>query len=141
MPVSSTQPLKEVFPLPSFVAKAKIRYSFSDAAAPYLPYLMLEAAAHVLPTSNTDTDICSAPVEIPGGLPFGDIRTPNLSVRLKELELQCNAHYTHLFTGVRKWCYLNGAVSAKIIPLRVQRRVWPVQGSRGVAIPHCSILE
>lgn len=100
MPVSSTQLLKEVFLLSSFVAKAKIRYSFSDAATPYLPYLMLEAAAHVLPTSNTDTDICSAPVEIPGGLPFGDIRTPNLSVRLKELELQCDAHYTPTCTQV-----------------------------------------
>ena len=52
-----------------------------DADVPYLPYLQMDDAVRVLPRTSTDVDICSDPVEVPGELPFNNIRTSRLSVR------------------------------------------------------------
>ena len=49
-----------------------------QVAPNYLPYLQLDSPQQV--TSRV-RDECSNPIHIPGGLPFGNITTPTLSVR------------------------------------------------------------
>ena len=53
-----------------------------DVEVSYLPYLQLDDAVAVLLKTTADVDICSDPVEVPGGLRIGSIRTPTLSVSL-----------------------------------------------------------
>ena len=51
-----------------------------DVEVSYLPHLQLDDAVAVLLKTTADVDICSDPVEVPGGLRIGNIRTPTLSV-------------------------------------------------------------
>ena len=94
--------------------------SLQDAEVPYLPYLQLDEPIHVLPRDMNDVDICSDPINVPGNLPFGDIRVPSLSVSTKKQPAisVTNMYFTTL-TGVRKWSHFNKLYQTEVISLCV----------------------